>query len=427
MKVVLVHNSYQQPGGEDVVFKREGDLLKAAGHDVLEYVRTNSEIEDYSIVRRLTLLGRTVWATDSHRDFTLLLQQHKPDVVHVHNTFPLISPAIYSACRHAGVPVVQTLHNYRLLCPGSNFFRDGRPCEDCLTGSLWQGAVHGCYHNSRLETAAVALMLGVHRARKTWTELVDSYIVLSAFSRSRFIQAGLPDELITVKPNFVDSDPGKREGDGSYVLFVGRLDPEKGAPTLLKAWRQLPAEMSLRIVGDGPAKAELMTMTQDSPNISFSGWLSESQVFEAMKGARFLVFPSEWYENLPLTIIEAFACGLPVVASNLGAMQELVEHGRTGLLFQPGNADDLARIIGQAWQQRELMQRMGDEARREYEAKYSSAVNYRQLIEIYQHVIAKRAAQNLEGRLSEPQMTVAPDVRPLVAETLPHNVNIAPR
>jgi glycosyltransferase involved in cell wall biosynthesis len=406
MRVVLVHNSYQQPGGEDIVFARERDLLRAAGHSVLEYVRSNNEIEDYSIVRRLSLLGRTIWAADSLRDFTVLLQENRPDIVHVHNTFPLISPAIYSACRDAQVPVVQTLHNYRLLCPGSNFFRDGRPCEDCLTGGLWQGAVHGCYRNSHLESAAVALMLAIHRARKTWTELVDAYIVLSAFSRSRFVQAGLPDELIKVKPNFVHCDPGKRQGNGSYVLFVGRLDREKGVPTLLKAWQQLPRDMSLQIVGEGPARNELMAMVKGCSNVSFTGWLSNEQVFCAMKQARVLVFASEWYENSPLTIIEAFACGLPVIASNLGAMPELVEHGRNGLLFDPGNADHLARTILEAWQQPEYMQRLGDHAREDYEKKYSSAANYRQLMDIYEHVLANRV--NVQD-LCPSQVTVALD------------------
>jgi glycosyltransferase involved in cell wall biosynthesis len=407
MKILLVHNAYQQPGGEDVVFQLERDLLRAAGHTVLEYRRFNDEIKDYSIVRRLTLVGRTVWASDSFRDFTTLLQHNKPDIVHVHNSFPLISPSIFWACRNENVPVVQTLHNYRLLCPGGNFCRDGKPCEDCITGHFWQGAVHACYRNSRAETAAVALMLTVHHANKTWIRMVDCYIVLTEFSRSRYVGAGFPQEKIRVKPNFVDPDPGKRTGAGSYALFVGRLDPEKGVPTLLKAWLQMPHSRTLRIAGDGSYRPQLEAFAKVYPNVQFMEWLPRYRVVEEMKGARFVVFPSEWYENLPLVIIEAFACGVPVIASSLGAMQELVEHGRTGLLFRPGDVDDLARTMALAWERPEYMNRIGDQGRAEYEAKYTAAANYRQLIKIYEDVIAKRpqAAETVHAEV--PALPVA--------------------
>ncbi|MBZ5571453.1 MAG: glycosyltransferase family 4 protein [Acidobacteriia bacterium] len=392
MKILLVHNSYLEQGGEDVVFWQERSLLKAAGHEVLEYQRHNTEMEQYSMVRRLTIIGRTVWASDSYREFTNLLRDNKPDVVHVHNTFPLISPSILWACRRERVPVVHTLHNYRLLCPGANFIRDGKPCEDCVHGSIWQSVAHGCYRDSRPQTAAVALMLSVHRARRTWTEAVDRYIVLTSFARSRFVNAGLPAEKITVKGNCVDPDPGQRTGEGSYALFVGRVSREKGTPTLLQAWRQLPRSYTLRIVGDGPARQRLESeaAAHGLNNVSFLGRVSRERVIEAMKGARFVVFPSQLYENLPLTIVEAFACGVPVVASKLGAMAEIVEEGRTGLFFEPGNPDDLARAVKFGWEQPELMRRLGTQARSEYETKYTAAANYRQLMEIYQQVIAKR-------------------------------------
>jgi glycosyltransferase involved in cell wall biosynthesis len=392
MKILLVHNAYQQPGGEDVVFQLERDMLRAAGHEVLEYRRFNDEIKDYSIVRKIALLGRTVWASDSYRDLTHLLQQHRPAIVHLHNAFPLISPSAFWACRNENIPVVQTLHNYRLMCPGGNFCRDGKPCEDCITGKFWQGAVHACYRNSRAETAAVALMLTVHHSRKTWTEMVDSYIVLTAFSKSRYVAGGFPEEKMRVKPNFVDPDPGQRTSRGTYALFAGRLDPEKGIPTLLKAWLQMPHSHTLRILGDGVCRPETEAFAKVYPNVEFLGWLPHNQVFDQIKGARFVVFPSEWYENLPLVIIEAFACGVPVIASALGAMNEVVEHGRTGLLFRPGDVDDLARTMALAWQQPEYLDRIAENARAEYEAKYTAAANYRQLMRIYLEVIAKRSS-----------------------------------
>jgi glycosyltransferase involved in cell wall biosynthesis len=407
MKVVLVHNAYQQPGGEDVVFQRERDLLRAAGEEVLEYRRFNDEIRDYSIVRRIGLMGRTVWASDSYRDLIALLAQNKPDIVHVHNAFPLISPSIFWACRKENVPVVQTLHNYRLLCSGGNFYRSGKPCEDCITGKFWQGVVHGCYRNSRLETVPVATMLTVHHAKKTWTRMVDCYIVLTEFSRGRYVEAGFPEHQIVVKPNFVDPDPGKRTSAGSYALFVGRLDLEKGVPTLLKAWLQMPNHRSLRIGGDGYCRSEVEDFTRVYTNVEFLGWLPRHRVVEEMKGASFLVFPSQWYENLPLAIIEAYACGLPVIASRLGAMQELVEHGRTGLLFRAGDVDDLARTMELAFEQPEYMIRLGDQARAEYEAKYTAAANYRQLTEIYRQVIAKRSQVRERPHAEVPQLPVA--------------------
>lgn len=389
MKIVLVHNSYLDPGGEDVVFAQERKLLSEAGHEILEYHRHNREMENYSTTQRLTLIGRTVWASDSYREFSTLLQQSKPDIVHVHNTFPLISPSILWAAKKEGVPVVHTLHNYRLLCPGANFIRDGRPCEDCVGGNIWQSVAHGCYRDSRPQTAAVALMLSVHRAKKTWTEAVDRYIVLTAFARDRFVNAGLPAEKIAIKGNFVDPDPGPRTGEGSYALFVGRVSREKGTPTLLKAWGQMPSDVPLRIVGDGPARTQLESEAAANGlrNVTFLGRLPREKVIEQIKGARFLIFPSQLYENLPLTIIEAYACGVPVLASKLGAMSEIVEEGRTGWFFQPGDADDLARTARLAWQQPEYSRYLGEQARKEFESKYTASANYRRLMEIYHQVI----------------------------------------
>ncbi|MGA8489215.1 MAG: glycosyltransferase [Terriglobales bacterium] len=392
MKILLVYNNYQDPGGEEVVFGKERHLLEEGGHEVFEYRRHNNEIKNYSTLKRLSLIGRTVWASDSYRDFTALLQEKKPDVVHVHNTFPLISPSIFWACRSEGVPIVHTLHNYRLLCPGANFFRSGKPCEDCSHGHYWQGVLHGCYRHSRIETAPVALMLAVHHAGKTWTRMVDRYIALSEFSRSRFVNAGFPADRIVIKPNFVDPDPGKRTGDGSYALFIGRVSQEKGAETLLRAWRQVPQTYPLRIIGDGPSRAELESQVaaEGRSNIRFMGRLPHDQVIKAIKDARFVIFPSELYETFGLGIVEAFACGVPVLASRLGSMQEIVEHGRSGLLFQPGDANDLARVVGEAWEHPEYMRRLGEHARKEYETKYTAAENHRQLVEIYQQVISRR-------------------------------------
>ena len=394
MKILLVHNSYQEPGGEDVVFQQEGELLRRAGHQVLEYRRSNHEIETYSAIRRLDLVRSTVWASDSRSTLGRLLRSNRPDLVHVHNTFPLISPSIYSVCHEERVPVVQSLHNYRLLCPAANFFRDGKPCEDCVQHGLWQGVEHACYHDSRFATAAVALMLAVHRQKKTWEKMVDLYIALTAFAREKFVEGGLPADRIVVKPNFLSFDPGGRTEAGSYALFVGRSSREKGLPTLLKAWPRLGQAIPLRIIGDSPSQSEMQAVAASlgSADIKFMGRLPREQAIAAMKQSRFLIFPSELYETFGLSIIEAFACGVPVIASNLGAMQEIVNDGETGLLFRPGDPEDLADKVAWAWSHAHDMERLGRNARLAYEAKYTAEKNYLALMEIYAKAAANRCA-----------------------------------
>ena len=390
MKILLVHNTYQQPGGEDVVFSQERELLERAGHQVLTYCRSNWEIAGYSALKRLALVGRMVWAQDSRREIAGLIHREKPDLVHVHNTFLMVSPSIYSACKEAHVPVVQTLHNYRLLCPAATFFRDGRVCEECLEHSLRRGVLHGCYRDSRAETSAVALMLAVHRWLGTWSEMVDSFIALSGFSRQKFIEGGIPTEKIAVKPNFVYADPGCRARSGEYALFIGRVSPEKGIRTLLAAWQRLQVRIPLRIIGGGPEREflEEHATQMELSDVRFLGQLPRDEVIAALKGARFLLFTSEWYENFPMTIVEAFACGVPVVCSRLGAMEEIVADGRTGLHFTPGNADDLAAKVEWASAHPEEMAAMGRAARAEYEAKYTAQRNYPMLMEVYQKALA---------------------------------------
>jgi glycosyltransferase involved in cell wall biosynthesis len=400
MKILLVHCHYLQTGGgEDVVFEKERQLLERAGHQVIVYRRSNVDVNSYRGVKRLVLLQKAVWNADTRDTFAELLRTEKPDVVHVHNTWVMISPSIYSACREAGVPVVQTLHNYRLLCPGETFFRDGRACEDCLEHSIWGSVRHRCYRDSYAETAGKVLMLAVHRARHTWDREVASYIVLTEFARDKFLQGGLPAHKLFIKPNFVDPDPGPRAGDGSYAIFAGRLSPEKRVSTMLSGWIRLHSRVPLVIVGGGPQRAELEeeAIRANLSSVVFKGKLSHDETLAAIKGARFLIFSSEWYETFGLTMIEAFACGVPVICSRLGAMEEIVEEGRTGLHFTPGDSQDLAEKVQWAWDHPERMQQMGREARQEYERKYTAEKNYPRLMQIYREAIA-----GLDLQLPEP-------------------------
>jgi glycosyltransferase involved in cell wall biosynthesis len=437
--VLVAHNRYQQPGGEDSSTDIETRVLSSAGHRVVEYVRDNGEIAAYGLWHKGTLGLRTVWAWDSYREIRRVLRAEKPHVAHFQNTFPLISPAAYYACREAGVPVVQTLHNYRLLCPAATLQNDGRVCEDCLGRSPWRGVPHACYRDSRAATAAVAL---VHRWLGTWSKMVDCYIALTQFARAKFIEGGLPAEKIVVKPNFVHPDPMAVNHQSpitnhqfpDYALFVGRLSPEKGVRTLLAAWQRLGSGIPLRVVGDGPLRAELEAQVSRlglsrvwrgkpaATSISFPGHLTPDHLTPVLKSARFLVFPSECYEGMPRTIIEAYACGVPVIASRLGAMQEIVEDGRTGLHFTPGDADDLAAKVDWAWTHPDEMQEMGRAARAEYEFKYTAERNYQMLMEIYQKVIGDRSqksgARIQNSAIGNPQaLAPAADTRHLTPDT----------
>jgi glycosyltransferase involved in cell wall biosynthesis len=392
LKIVLVHNTYQQPGGEDVVFEQECKMLEHAGHQVIPYCRSNWEADSYRGIRLVSLAKRTIWASDTRQEFLHLLRQEKPDVVHVHNTFVMISPSIYSACSEARVPVVQTLHNYRLLCPAATFFRDGKVCEECVEGSLWQGVRHACYRQSYSASAVVALMLASHRLRDTWRREIACFVALSEFARNKFVEGGLPREKIFVKPNFVSPDPSARTGDGDYALFVGRLSPRKRVHTVLDAWKRLTLDIPIVIIGGGPDREQLQAQAARDglANVHFKGQLPREQTLEAINNARFLVFASEWYENFPVTLVESFACSTPVICSRMGVMQEIVADRRTGLHFTPADPDDLARKVEWAWTHTDETRAMGKEARKEYEAKYTAEKNYPVLIEIY-----KRAIQSL--------------------------------
>ena len=384
MKVVVVHNFYQQPGGEDQVFADETALLEGHGHEVIRHTLHNDAISGMS---KLTVAGKTIWNSAAHAQLRDLVQRERPRVVHFHNTFPLFSPSVYSAARSAGAAVVQTLHNYRLICPDAQFFRDGRPCEDCL-GKLvpWPGVVHRCYRGSLDASAVTAGMLAIHKLRGTYHHEVDAYIVLSEFARGKFLQAGLPAGKLMVKPNFVGPDPGviPDSGAGGYVLFVGRLSRSKGIHTLLNAWKRMTAPIELKIAGDGELADAVRAAAGKDSRIHFLGRRPLRDIYDLMADAALLVFPSIWYECLPKTIIESFAVGTPVIASRLGSMTELIADGRTGTHFTSGDADDLAvavqRLIGNPVQLKQ-MRRL---ARAEFEAKYTAEINYGLMADVYQ-------------------------------------------
>lgn len=381
MHILSVHSRYQIRGGEDECQEAEVSLLREMHHLVEVYEENNERVAALGTMR---MAVRTIWSKEAQQTVRRRLSEQPYDVVHVQNFFPLLSPSVYYAAKAEGVPVVQTLHNYRLLCPNALFFRDGRVCEDCLGKSVpWPGVVHACYRGSRPATGVVTAMLTAHRAMHTWTEMVDVYIALTKFARQKFVEGGLPAEKIVVKPNFVHPDPGLGEGRGGYALFVGRLSPEKGLDTLLAAWERKAVKIPLKIVGDGPLAARVTKAAETLPQVEWLGRRPMEEVYALMGEAMVLIFASEWYETFGRVAVEAFAKGTPVIAANIGAIAELVEHGRTGLHFRPGDAEDLAAKVEWVLTHPEALAQMRREARTEFEAKYTAKENYQRLMEIY--------------------------------------------
>jgi glycosyltransferase involved in cell wall biosynthesis len=391
IKILQAHNYYLQAGGEDTVFESDVALLRSHGHEVITYIENNARIPAIPPAR---LAMQTVWSGDSYNKILKLIDREKPDIVHFHNTFPLISPAAYYACRKAGVPVIQSLHNPRLMCPAASFYRDNKNCIECLGKRLpYPGVIYACYHHSRIQTAVTATMLAGHRIHGTWNNMVDKYLVASTFYRDLFIRAGLPEDKVLIKPHFVESapplDPDRRMGE--YALFIGRLDPEKGIRVLLEAWKNV--DIPLKIRGSGQLEAEVRRFIEQdhSKNIEIIDRLTKEDLGLLIERARFLIWPTEsYYETFGFVAVESYARGVPVIGSRIGVNAEIVQDGRTGLHFTAGDPADLAAKVKWAWEHPEQMRAMGRNALDEYEAKYTPERNYRLLLDIYQSTLHSR-------------------------------------
>jgi len=390
MRVLLVHNYYQQPGGEDRVFVDERDMLRAWRHDVVEFTQHNDSL---GAAGGVSAALSAIWNNAAYHRVRTILRQSATAVMHCHNTFPLVSPSVFSAARAEGVAVIQTLHNYRLMCPAALLYREGRPCERCVGHAVaWHGIAHGCYRGSRAATAATSLANAIHRFAGTWTRQVDLYIAPSEFAKRKLVEGGLPADAIVVKPHFVHPDPGFGAADGGYALFVGRLAAGKGIETLLTAWQELGRTIPLCIVGDGPLAPVVAAAAAASPAIRWVGRRAPDEVSQLMGRASVLIFPSEFYETFGRTVIEAFACGTPVIASNIGAAGELVDDGRTGRLFTAGDPRSLVQQVVALLEHPAEMKLMRREARAEFASRYTMAENYELLRAIYER--AARSSQS---------------------------------
>jgi glycosyltransferase involved in cell wall biosynthesis len=383
----MLHNRYRILGGEEQSCVAEVALLRDHGHEVELLEEDNRRVEQLGHAR--TAL-RTVWSRESYHRIHEKLQGSNFDILHVQNFFPLWSPSVYYAASRNHVPVVQTLHNYRLMCVNSLFFRDQHVCVECMGRLLpWRGVLHACYRDSRAASAVVAGMVGVHKLAGTWRNLIKTYIAVSEFARERYVAGGFPQEKIVVKPNFIHPTPSPGAGGGGYALYVGRLSPEKGIATMLEAWKTARSPIPLKVVGEGPLAELVIAAGRACPKIEYMGSKSLAEVLDLMRMAEFLVFPSEWYETMGRTIMEAFAVGTPVVASSIGPPTTMVAAGETGFHFKPGNVDELRERV--EWCSLNLAQLRGlrDKARQAFEASYTGAANIEMLLAIYR--LAKQA------------------------------------
>lgn len=395
MRILMLHNRYQVSSGEESVVKAEQALLESNGHTVKLLEVDNSQIE--GALSKVKAALNVVYSHGSRQWVKNTISEFQPNIVHVHNFFPLLSPSVYFACNESGIPVVQTLHNYRILCATASFYRDGQICEDCLGQPFgWSGVIHQCYRGSRVGSAAVSAMASVHRWIGTWANRVDAYICLTEFAREKFIQGGLPASKLFIKPNFVypelqsfdapKANPEYQSEQKPYFLYVGRLTPEKGLEVLLAAWEFVPDQVQLKIVGEGPLGSKVAEIAARNQEIQCLGRQAPDVVRSLMRNAIALVFPSVWYEGLPLTIIESFSTGTPVIASKIGALAELIDQSRNGLQFCPGDAEDLVAKIQWALNHPDELAQMGQRAYEEFEAKYTPEKNYHQLMNIYKNV-----------------------------------------
>jgi glycosyltransferase involved in cell wall biosynthesis len=385
MKILIVHNRYRESGGEDRVVALESALLARHGHTVATYIEDNAQLQS---IPSAVVAARTIWSHAAYRHVGDAIARDRIDLVHVHNTLPLVSPAVYYAARRAGIPVVQTLHNYRLVCPNAVCFRDTGPCVECLGRRTALPAVqHACYRGSRAATAAVATMLFVHKAAGTWQRTIETFIAPSQFARDTFVKGGLDANRIVVKPHFVDPDPGAGSGSGGYAIFVGRLSAEKGIEVLLDAWSRLRRRIPLVVVGDGPFASQVAAAAARMEGVRWFGRQQPSQVQHLIADAAFLVFPSVAYETFGQVIGEAYASGTPVVAAAGGAGAEMVSDRETGLLVRPGDRDDLASRIDWLLEHPERLARMRRAARLVYETRLTAEANYRQLATIYSNAL----------------------------------------
>ena len=381
MRVLIVHNRYQQRGGEDTVVAAEELLLRSYGHQVERLNADNEHI--HGLVSQIQTAARSIYSVSGKQRMGEAIRAFRPDVVHVHNFFPSLSPTVFGACSAAGVPVVHTLHNYRIQCAASTLYRDGHICEECVTtGSFLPGVRHACYRSSPLGSAALGFGMALHARLGTWTADVSAYIALTRFAADKMGAYRIPRNKIHIKPNFVQ-DQGVGNGAGNYALFVGRLSAEKGLQTLMDADLRDQLCTQVLVIGDGPMRPALeQAAARSGSRLTIVGHASAEQIIQRMKDAQVLIIPSVWYEGQPMVFIEALSVGLPILASDVASFSaELVVRG-AGTTYSSGNPEALAEALKLLMEGRDLPL-MRQAARELYLSTHTPAANYKCMMQIY--------------------------------------------
>jgi len=378
--VLVAHTRYQLRGGEDIGFETEVDAMRSLGWRVETVESSNFEVEKSS---QLTIARQAIWNSDWGQKIRQKVDEVKPDVFHVHNFFPMMSPAVHWAAHGKGVGVVQTLHNYRLGCLNGMYMREGRICMDCFGKLPVKGVVKKCYRNSRAGSAVVLGMVGFHRMVKTWQTQVDVFICHTESTRRLHVGAGVPTEKLMTKPTVLHPDPGFSPGGGDYCMFAGRFSPEKGITSLLKAWQLAPDLPNLILAGGGPLEPEIREIAAHDPRIKLTGHLQKPEVTELMRNAKALIFPSEWYEPFGLVILEAIACGTPVVSSEIGAPRDILGEGPHAEYFEMGVPDEIAAATRRILDESVPMPIRRQSARARFVSDFSTIANMTRLAEIY--------------------------------------------
>ncbi len=385
--ILIVHNYYQIPGGEDTVVANEKKMLEEHGHKVILYSRNNAELKQMSKFQKLFLPITTVFNPRTYKEIKKLIKIEDIEIVHVHNTLNLISPAVYYAARAMKVPVVQTVHNFRLLCPGATFYRDGHICEDCVSKGLMCAVKHNCYRNSKLQTLACVISTKIHRMTGIYGRI--NYICLTEFNKEKLLQLKqIKTDRVFVKPNFVEAPTdeiisyNKRE---DQFIFAGRLDKLKGIDILCDAWKQMGATAPKLIVcGTGPMEEWCRRFLEDNPkcNIELRGFVPNKEAKKLIANSKALILPTQWYEGFPMTIVEAYSVGTPVIGSDIGNVGDLIEEGAGGLKFNCRDSKSLINAVNLLSQN--LLD--GHEISDFYSKHYSSEANYNMIIKIYQTI-----------------------------------------
>ena len=381
MKILIVHNFYKIRAGEYSVFNNEMNLLKDNNHEVITYHKDNKTINSLSSKFRSFL--NVIFSNKVYKKFDHLLKKEKPDIIHVHNFFPLITPSIFFAAKDNKIPIIQTLHNYRHICPSAILMHKNKIYEKSITNGVFSTVIDKVYQNSYLGTFALARMINYHKKKDTWNSKVNKFIALTQFSKSKFEEAGFLPSKITVKPNFVFDIKKNDIKKEKFALFVGRIGEEKGIKILIKAWKNI--NYPLTVAGSGPLEDDLKSLKQN--NINFIGSQDKGKIVELMNSASFLVVPSIWYEGFPMVILEAYSAGLPVLGSRIGSVGEVVIDKITGLQFKPNDPIDLSEKVNVIIKNPTLLLELSKNARKHYLDNFTPEKNYQELINIYKEVI----------------------------------------